>query len=104
MSGKPLLAVHSCRRGDCRVAARPGESWALQVEQQFPAGLGALAHPVDEADELLLALRRGPDDHQQALGIVLQANLPPIGLLRDAVLPLIPVGDNILDEGRGSRP
>src|SRR5262249_24132300 len=47
----------------------------LQVEEQFPPGLGALAHAVDEADELLLALRRGPDDDEQALGFVVQASL-----------------------------
>src|SRR5271167_2178195 len=47
----------------------------LQVEEQFPPGLGALAHAVNEADELLLALRRGADDDQQALGLVLQASL-----------------------------
>src|SRR5712671_5383799 len=33
----------------------------------------ALAHAVDEADEFLLALRCGPVDDQQALGLVLQA-------------------------------
>jgi hypothetical protein len=44
----------------------------LQVEEQFPPGLGALAHAVDEADELFLALRRGADDNQQALGLVLR--------------------------------
>jgi hypothetical protein len=43
----------------------------LQVEEQFPPGLGALAHAVDEADELFLALRRGADDNQQ-VGLVLR--------------------------------
>jgi hypothetical protein len=37
--------------------------------------LGALAHAIDEADEFLFALRRGTDDDQQALRIVLQAGL-----------------------------
>jgi hypothetical protein len=35
--------------------------------------LRALAHAVDEADELLFALRRGADDDQQALRVVFQA-------------------------------
>jgi hypothetical protein len=47
----------------------------LEVEEQFPPGLRALAHALDEADELLFALRRGADDDQQALRVVLQASL-----------------------------
>src|SRR5277367_5552670 len=39
------------------------------------SGLGALAHAVDEADELLFTLRGGTDDDQQALRIVLQTCL-----------------------------
>jgi hypothetical protein len=58
----------------------------LQVEEQFPPGLGALAHAVNEADQLLLALRRGADDDQQALGIGLKT-----GLHVDAVGPEVDV-------------
>src|SRR5262252_2287387 len=58
----------------------------FQIQEQPPPGLGAFAHPVDEADEFLLALRRGTDDDQQALGIVLQT-----GLHVDAVGPEVDV-------------
>ena len=30
-AGRPLLAAHSCRRGHCRVAALPGESWEVSL-------------------------------------------------------------------------
>jgi hypothetical protein len=59
----------------------------LEVEEQLPPGLRALAHAVNEADQLLFALRRGADDDQQALRIIiLQA-----GLYVDAVGPEIDV-------------
>jgi hypothetical protein len=48
--------------------------------------LRALAHAIDEADELLLAFRRGADDDQQALRLVLEA-----GLHVDAVDPEVDV-------------
>jgi hypothetical protein len=70
----------------CQKPSAPSAPAPLQVEKQLPPGLGALAHAVDEADELLLALRRGADDDQQALGIVLQA-----GLYVDAVGPEVDV-------------
>jgi hypothetical protein len=44
------------RFGEHRMMLRPRDGH----DQQFPPGLGALSHPVDEADELLPALRRGP--------------------------------------------
>src|SRR5271170_4425003 len=71
--------------GDCEFG-RYRKPAPLQVEEQFPPGLGALAHAVNEADELLLALRRGADDDQQALGLVLQS-----GLHVDAVGPEVDV-------------
>src|SRR5271155_1329003 len=55
-----------------REFGRNGQPTPLQVEEQLPPGLGALAHAVDEADELLLALGRGTNDDEQALGFVLQ--------------------------------
>ena len=58
----------------------------LQVEEQLPPGLRALAHAVDEADEFLLALGRGADDDQQALRGVLEP-----GLHVDAVDPEVDV-------------
>ncbi len=47
----------------------------LQVEEEFLPGLRALAHAVDEVDELLLAFGRGADDDQQALGGIFEPGL-----------------------------
>src|ERR1700741_1196438 len=58
----------------------------LQIEQQFFPGLRTLAHTVDQADQLLLALGRGTDDDQQALRGVLEP-----GLDVDAVGPEVDV-------------
>ena len=63
-------------------------SWArsqarsLQVEEELLPGLGTLAHAVDQADQLLLALGRGADDDQQALRGLLEP-----GLDMDAIGP-----------------
>ena len=35
-AGRPLLAAHSRRRGDCRVAARPGESREISLAHATP--------------------------------------------------------------------
>ena len=61
---------------------RDGQTSVLQIEQQLPPILGAFARAVGEAEQLLLALRRRADDHQDALlGVFksgLQVNdLPP---------------------------
>ena len=58
----------------------------LQIEQQLPPGLRALAHAVGEADQLLLALWRRADDDQDALRGVLEP-----GLQMDAVGPEVDV-------------
>ena len=58
----------------------------FEVEEQFPPGLRALAHAVDEADKFLLAFGRGADDDQQALRGVLEP-----GLHVDAVDPEVDV-------------
>src|SRR6266498_4463415 len=58
----------------------------LQVEEQFPPGLRALTHAVDEAEKLLLAFGRGADDDQQALRGILEP-----GLHMDAVNPAVDV-------------
>jgi hypothetical protein len=55
----PRVVGHRLPEADRTVGdrefGRDGQPAPRQVEQQFPPGLGALAHPVDEADELLLA-------------------------------------------------
>ena len=48
---------------------------SLQVKEEFAPGLCALAHAVDQPDQLLLTLGRGPDDHQQALRCIFQPGL-----------------------------
>jgi len=58
-----------------RQLRRHRKSAPLQIEQQLLPGLRALAHAVDQADQLLLALRRGADDDQQALRGVLEPGL-----------------------------
>ena len=58
----------------------------LEIEEQLPPGLRALAHAVDEANKLFFALRGGADDDQEALRVVLQA-----GLHVDAVDPEVDV-------------
>ena len=59
--------------------------------------MGALAHPVDEAYEFLLTLRRRADDDQQALRIVLEPGLhmdavgPEVDIVPGRQIPLQPV-------------
>ena len=48
---------------------------ALEIEQQGAPVVSALARAVDQAEQLLLALRRGADDDQDALRLVLQTRL-----------------------------
>src|ERR1700740_3480908 len=69
-----------------RELGRHRKSAPLQVEQQLFPGLRTLAHTVDQADQLLLALGRGTDDDQQALRSVLEP-----GLDVDAVGPEVDV-------------
>ena len=47
----------------------------LQIEQQIAPVVRALARAIGEADQLLLALRRRADQHEDALLFVLQARL-----------------------------
>ena len=54
---------------------RDGEAARLEVDQQLPPALRALAHADLEAEQLLLALRGGADQHQHALGLRLHARL-----------------------------
>ena len=48
--------------------------------------LRALAHAIDQADELLLALRGGADDHEKALGVRFEP-----GLHVDAINPEVDI-------------
>ena len=47
----------------------------LQIDEQFLPALRALAHARRQAEQLLLALRRGADDHQYAFGLWLHPRL-----------------------------
>src|SRR5690606_5951595 len=60
--------------GDRELGA-DGEATPPEIEQQLAPGLRAFPHPVDQANQLLLALGRGADDDQQALGVVFQPGL-----------------------------
>jgi hypothetical protein len=86
---------------------------ALEIEQQGAPVVSALARAVDKADQLLLALRRGADDDQDALRLVLQTRLQvdavgpdvDVALGRQAALApsLVFVGPDLLQpcDGRG---
>ena len=54
---------------------RDGEAARLEVHQQFPPALRALAHADLEAEQFLLALRGGADQHQHALRLRLHPRL-----------------------------
>ena len=58
-----------------RDLGRNRQTPALQIEQQGAPVVSALARAVGEAEQLLLALRRGADDDQDALRLVLQTRL-----------------------------
>jgi hypothetical protein len=45
---------------------------SLQAEQQIAPIVSTFPSAVREADQLLLALRRGPDQHENALLLILQ--------------------------------
>ena len=68
----------------------------LQVEQQLLPGLRALAHAVDQADQLLVAFGGRADDDEQALRIVLEPGLhvdavgPEVDVALDRHIPLLP--------------
>ena len=69
-----------------RDLGRDGQAAPLHLDQQFAPALGAFAHADLEADQFLLALRRGADQHEHALGLVLHP-----GLQVDAVGPDVDV-------------
>src|SRR3954453_14796647 len=70
----------------------------LQLEEQLLPRLCTLAHPVDEADQLLLAFGRGADNDQQALRGVLEARLdvdaigPEVDVALGGEIALAPAG------------
>src|SRR5918994_4179303 len=70
----------------------------VEVEQQLLPGLHALAHAVGQADEFLLAFRRRADDHEKALGVILEASLhvnairPEIDIAFGGEIALRPTG------------
>src|SRR3954466_151986 len=69
----------------------------LQIEQQLPPILGALSRAVGEAEQLLPALRRRADDHQDALlgvfktGLQVNAVGPHIDVALGRQIALAPV-------------
>ena len=67
-------------------SGRDGQAPSLDLDKQFSPALGALAHADLEADQFLPALRRGADQHQHALGLLLHP-----GLEVDAVGPDVDV-------------
>src|ERR1700704_3110553 len=92
------------------------KSTSLEIEQEFLPRLRALAHAVDQAYQLLLALRRRADDHEQALRIILKAGLhvdavdPEVDVVLGGEIALAPanvfVRPGILEpgDGRGREP
>ncbi len=48
-----------------------GQAPPLDLDEKLAPALGALAHASLEADQLLLAFRRGADQHQDAFGLIL---------------------------------
>jgi hypothetical protein len=61
---------------------------ALEIEQQGSPVVSALARTVGKAEQLLLALRRGADDNQDALRLVLQTRLQVDAVRPDVDIPL----------------
>src|SRR5882672_9188614 len=69
-AGRPLPAAHSHRRGDCGVAARPGESWEISLAHSTPGatalqGRGGGARQQDGAHGLGVD---GPRRHLSGAG------------------------------------
>ena len=79
-----------------RDLGRDGEAAPLHVDQQFPPALGAFPHADLKPDQFLPAFRRGSDENEHALGLVLHPGLQvdPVGLNVYVVpgrqIPLLP--------------
>ena len=88
---------------------------ALEIEQQRAPVVSALARAVDKAEQLLLALRRGADDDEDALRLALQTRLqvdavgPDVDVALGRQVTLAPllvfVDPDVLQprDGRGNR-
>src|ERR1700688_3443822 len=80
-SGKDLVerlpeAERTVTNGDFRSDRQPP---SFHIDEKFAPALRAFPNANLEADELLLALRRGPDQHQHAFAVVFHA---PAGIHR----------------------
>src|SRR5260370_1495887 len=68
----------------------------LEIDEQFAPTLRALANPNLQADKLLAAFRRRPDQNQHAFGLILHPGLqinavrPDIDVASGANAPLFP--------------
>src|SRR6202048_3246436 len=76
-SGKDLVerlpeAERTVTNGDFRSDRQPP---SFHIDEKFAPALRAFPYANLEADELLLALRRGPDQHQHAFAVVFHARL-----------------------------
>jgi len=71
---RPVPSRSRGRRRRWRVAGNP-EPALPQVDQEFAPALRALAHADLEADQLLLAFRRGTNQHQHAFAVIFHAGL-----------------------------
>src|SRR5208337_5145173 len=69
----------------------------LQIDEQFLPALRALPHARLKADQLLLALRRRPHQHQHALGLRLHSRLqiaavrPDVDVMARRQIALLPL-------------
>jgi hypothetical protein len=54
---------------------RNRQALAFEIQEQFQPGLCALPVAVAQADDVLVADLIGPDDHQQALPVMIEAGL-----------------------------
>ena len=75
---------------------RDGEAAAFHVDQQLPTALGAFPHADLKPDQFLPTFRRGSDEDQHALGMVLHPDLevdpirPEIDITPGRQVPLLP--------------
>jgi hypothetical protein len=98
---------------------RPEGGFRYHILQRVRRLLTRCSHRRCRRKSLWLDARHAPesvDDYKVVVALVgtidlvfgeidrRKPRLRPAKLLRDAVLPLVPVGDDILDERRGSRP
>jgi len=99
-----------------RKLRRHRQAAAFQIEQQIAPRLGALAQAIGKADQLLLALRRCADDHQDALRLIFEPRFqvdavdPDIDVPLRREIALLPapmlLGPHVLEagDGRGREP